>query len=286
MLRDSLGAVAESSAYVSATSSDGLTVANSSFSASTLQIYDSDAVAIKSNSIKLDNLVTYSAGIILVNSTGSSIVNNVIDGAWDGVIGSAKGADDGIEVGPLTNSTIQGNAINNVWDCGIETSGLVANVRIADNNIGRALFGVGGWFWNSWISNTVSSNTAANVVRLFEFNRADGLYSGEQLVYFQDNTFTGNKLLNQTLPRNNTADFEMRGTSGNRLPSSVFVTGNNVFTGNDFSPGGVRPNFSPASMIVDGGGNVCNTSNVPNGFPLNCGANQAPSPPKPVRRAL
>ena len=56
------------------------------------------------------------------------IVGNVMDGKWAG--SGFTETDDGVLINDETGDTVSGNTISNVFDCGVETGGMIANATI------------------------------------------------------------------------------------------------------------------------------------------------------------
>jgi len=94
-------------------------------------------------------------------------------------------------------------------------------------------------------------------------------------IYFKDNVFENNKFINPR-PKNTYLRYSESASiimnrvfdvkSFQRQPTNAdYVLGNNIFKNNDFSLVLDTPNFSPDSMIVDGGGNIC-----PGAYPIQC----------------
>jgi hypothetical protein len=274
ILNDAFAAAANSTSEVTVDSSDGLSVTGSTFSATLLVVTNTNGATITGNTFNLEDFVGFAAGISITGGTGSSIENNSITD-----IGTPVTVSDGIFARSIGNAAIEGNTVKNVTNCGVETAGLITNVQISNNGITNAgTCGIGAWEDSSWQNNTVASNTATNVPLLFDFFRLDGLETGESAVYFENNNFTNNKLVSQpVLPQ--TPAWVVMNSTGNNVPSGDFVLGNNVFTGNNFLATGLLPTFVPTSMIVDGGGNICNAAAATNAFPLVCGGSGSPNPP-------
>lgn len=212
------------------------------------------------------------------NGSYNTIRNNTIDGKWDGSDPNLKiGADDGIVLGDESYDTVQNNKIKNNWDCGIETIGLIQNSTISGNTIlNSGICGIGAWYYNSWKTNLVADNTIDSAPKMFYFYRAYALRSGENAVYFTDNTFRGNSFLNPT--QGVSAVFSFHASSGGvkgGTDNTPYVASNNQFVNNNFNSKLRAPGFFPLSMAVDGGGNICGaaaTGDYPNtaDFPLRC----------------
>lgn len=235
------------------------------------------------------------AGSCVVSYSGDAnnneFISNEIDGRSDGIYKSWQenvGFDDGICLGNSTENRIEGNTIRNNWDAGIEGLGNVSNSLIKDNLlINNILLGIGSWYWSSWWNNTVEGNIVDNSDKLLHFVRLYGLRSIDDKMYFLNNQFINNKLIN---PRDNPyhtstmffpkelnayADIVLS-QDPNELPitpEKVFV-GNNLIMNNDFTKRIYAPLLGPASIFIDGGGNICNTTNIidpyADGYPINC----------------
>jgi len=263
--------------YISVSNSPHLDVRGNTFTGD-LEMLGSDGSTIENNTFNLDPYKIYPAVIVLNGSTGVVVQSNQLNGGWDGIdrpIQTAIGADDGISFTNVTNLRIQNNTIVNDWDCGLEGSGSVTGAQILNNQITTAgICGIGAWYSSSWLANTVSGNTVQNVYYLFDFYRLLGLTPGTQFVYFQNNTFTGNKLVN---PRTvagaviDSAYINLQDIPAD-VPAGSMIVGNNIFSGNDFDVQAGSPFILPASMVIDGGGNVCGSQNREANFPLHCGA--------------
>lgn len=232
-----------------------------------------------------------------VGGNNISITNNTLDGSWDGSpvsynpdnLVSNIGADDGIILGGEYNDYIDHNTIKNVWDTGIETTGYIHNTQITNNTVSMANYsGIGAWWWNSWLGNVVTGNTATSSTQLFSFYLTGGLLYGEPVAYFKDNQFSGNIFKPNTSPSISLRDagyfdFEF-------IPSSVtsdqVIIGNNGFKDNDFGNFTGGPSFNPASMIVDQGGNNCIPSEFSNTGGLACLGISSPPITSPVQPSL
>lgn len=224
-------------------------------------------------------------GIIVSNfGRNNLITNNQIDGKSDGI--TRVGADDGIVIQDESGTIIKDNNIKNNWDCGIETLGVISRVKIIGNYIKNSgVCGIGGWYWNSWISNKVRGNIIDDAPRLFLFYRVYGfrpkdiykeeygfILKQEDYVYFKNNIFDNNKIIN---PRDNedTSHFNMEGfheasNGGRDVTENDYILANNRFANNDFTNNNAAPFFNPKSMIVDGGGNICSAKEPD--YPLKC----------------
>jgi len=179
------------------------------FNASYQQNY-SHRVVLSSNSLVSQTRGSSLTPAMIISNSGSSnhIVGNVMDGKWAG--SGQTETDDGVVITDESGDTVSGNTISNVFDCGIETLGMIANATISNNDITRAGFcGIGGWYWNSLRASTISGNVASDVPRLFYFFRIFGLrpagFEGQHelpadaAVYFSDNVFDGNRLVNPSV---------------------------------------------------------------------------------------
>ena len=264
------------------------------FNASYWQSY-SHRVVLSSNTLVSSARGSAFAGAMIGSTFGSDnqFVGNVMDGKWAG--SGQTETDDGVVIGDESGDVVSGNTISNVFDCGIETSGVIANATISNNNITRTGFcGIGGWYWNSLKASTISGNVATGVPRLFHFFRIFGLrparfdslheMPADAAVYFNDNVFDGNRLVNPSTQATSSSiirvydqlDYSGSVSSvipGERAPgSSDFILSNNIFRNNDFGHTLLAPDFGAPvvpGLVIDGGGNICNVSGgVP--YPLAC----------------
>ena len=88
-----------------------------------------------------------------------------------------------------------------MWDCDIETMGLVTGSQFTNNQLNNAVScGIGGWWWSSWRSNVVRNNRVDSSANLMSLYRLGGLDTsrGETTVYFDHNTFDSNGLSHPT----------------------------------------------------------------------------------------
>lgn len=235
-----------------------------------LSVYQSNHITITSN-----NISNGSDPLHLEGGNNNSVISNIIDGKSDGIFANRIGADDGIVPRDESQDLIQENTIQNVFDCGIENVGSIFDSKIIGNNIKNAGFcGIGGWYWSSVKGNLIKDNIADNTPQLFHFARTYSLKSGEQYVYFKDNTFENNKFVNPrtVIVRGGGYGFENASQitiEATDVPSSSIIVGNNIFLNNDFTIVADPILFTPENMIIDGGGNKCPTT-VGTNFPLKC----------------
>lgn len=196
--------------------------------------------------------------ILSVGGSNNTVEYNVV--TTNGTQNTTQqGMDDGIGLQDENADLVRANTINTVWDCGIETSGLVSNSTFVGNKIIQAYkCGLGGWYWSSWHHNTVVDNTFDGSRYMFWFYRLYGLRSNEQYIYFDDNTFENNVLTNPADNHSPQAWFNLQA-----LPSGISaaqtIVANNLFIGNNFGKVGYPPYINPVSLAIDGGGNVCST---------------------------
>lgn len=266
--------------------SDNIIFKNNTLTSSGLWLISTNDSIVDSNNLTLsenDSLIPEIfkkklIGGIFIRSQGgynNQIINNIIDGKSDGILANLKGADDGISLGSEHDTTVgersaivKNNTIKNVFDCGIETGGLVQSSIISNNKIDNAGYcGIGGWYSSSWKGNIVSENTANNSPSLLIFflvARDSQEPSQQPQVYFIDNTFDNNKLTNQRFPAQNPVIMD--------LEYSSIMKGNNLLSGNDFELNNI-PALFPGTMIVDGGNNVCLQATYKD-FPLKCSGSQ------------
>lgn len=252
---------------------------------------------IENNDFSLPNTRTASGVVSSSYGLKNKILNNKINGGAKGFFEDKKGADDGIILSVESFDLVQGNEVKNNWDCGIETLGFISNTQIIGNTITNSgVCGIGGWRGSSWVSNTVSDNMIDDAPYLFYFTRYHNLLTEQDLlkrfppekqIYFKDNNFTNNKFIN---PHQAKGTFSTVYSSwfvitppfdeifpDERVPESKdIITTNNRFTGNDFNKTIYAPAFTPKSMVIDGGGNICGSTEdgagkIPPDYPLKCG---------------
>ena len=275
-----------------------LRIDHNTFNGSYQQGY-SKRVVFSTNSMVSQTRGSASSAALVVSDFGSDnrMVDNVIDGRWDGVripLHQTE-TDDGIVIADETGDTISGNTIANVFDCGIETSGVIANAAIANNRISNTgICGIGGWYWNSLSASTISGNTVEGAPTLFLFFRIFGLrpagfdslheLPSDSVVLFNDNTFDGNRLVNPYVQAGVDASIfwlysnlnysgSISNTPGERVARpSDFVVKNNTFRNNDFGKALSAPLFGTPvvpGVVIDGGGNICKNDGGA-GYPLVC----------------
>lgn len=241
--------------YSSISGSSFVTVKNSIFT-NELSVYRSNNVTIK------DSKFTYGGAesITLQEGSNNSVISNFIEGLSDGVFNgmdNSVGADDGIVIKDESGDLIQGNTLQNFFDCAIENTGKMFDTKIIGNKASNTgVCFLGGWYDSSVKGIIVKDNIVSNMPNLFYFFRQYPLRSGEQYVYFQNNTFENNKLSNPKLG----TGFSMASRfvfDGSAVPLQNHILGNNILRNNDFTKilGPLR--IAPANLIVDGGGNIC-----------------------------
>jgi hypothetical protein len=208
----------------------------------------------------------------------NQILNNTINGGWDSIPRlSPLGLDDGILLSNEDSDLIENNHISNTWDAGIETENVISSLTISGNDITNCMqVAIGGWYGNSWLGNHVLNNNADHVPSLFKFLFAGALQPYQTNVYFLNNDFEGN-VLHTTSHLNWTSPFSDFNISA-PLPSDTFVLGNNRLANNNFGTADLAPDFYPASMIVDGGGNICAPPSTTQGYPIVCNSAGPPPP--------
>lgn len=221
--------------------------------------------------------LSLSGVVISVFGFNNKIIRNQIDGKSDGNFSNKIGFDDGIMLQDENMSLVKDNIINNHWDCGIETAGFISNSKIINNKIKNAGYcGIGGWYWSSWLNNIVSNNIIDDAPTLFQFYRYYGLRDKETNVYFKDNLFDNNKLINPRIQINPvdsrippSSYFDFHPASG--IKANLYIIKDNKLKNNDFSTVLTSPYFYPVDTdaIIDDGGNICKTSTEKD-YPLKC----------------
>lgn len=216
--------------------------------------------------------------IHLGNGHSNEVKNNTMDGVWDGVTTSQdEGADDAIILDDESKDYIHDNKIMNNWDCGIETTGFIQDTKIENNTIiNSGICGIGAWYYNSWINNSVKGNIIDKAPQMFLFYRDYGLRSQDNgIVYFKNNTFANNKFINPITQGRSSSFFtfyeDVSAHTGDEkaVSKSSYVVENNIFLNNNFTTTMQYPIFIPLNMIVDGGNNICSLSTDKN-YPIKC----------------
>nr|WP_295085667.1 hypothetical protein [uncultured Roseateles sp.] len=261
------------------------------------QRYSTDS-AIADNDLKLRKGPIVSGLVVSAYSSGTSIIGNRLDGAWNGtaydqgVAAAQNGADDGVVLQDEVRPVVSRNLILNAWDVGIEWVGWIDQAKIVDNQIQNAqLAAIGGWYWASLSNSVISRNVGTNTTMLFlQFSAyclrpagADDkrIRPADEGVYWYNNVYEQNSL-RLTTPKQVEKGGEF--TSGyysetmcpsqfERKPEQTdYKFYNNVFRNNYFGPNVRAPMFSndSAKSVVDGGGNIC--SSLPMGLyaPIAC----------------
>jgi parallel beta-helix repeat protein len=243
--------------YASVSDSSLIAVRNNSIS-SQFSVYRSTNVTLAANSF-----TNASDPLHLQEGQNNSVIGNTIDGRSDGIFRGATdsvGADDGIVVKDETGDTISGNTIKNVWDCGIETYGNFFDSKIINNRISNAGYcAIGGWHYSSVKGNLIQKNIGDNVGGLFNFHREHAFRTKDKYMYFKDNLFEGNTLINPRPPSalNPSTSVSSFLIDTSLVPASSILTGNNVFRNNNFTKAAGPILVSPSTIITDGGGNIC-----------------------------
>ncbi len=216
----------------------------------------------------------------------NNISQNRINGGARGLFSERLYADDGICLSDESFDFVEGNFIENNWDAGIETIGLVTNTTITENYIKNSgLTGLGGWYWNSWKGNSVLNNVIEDAPKMLFFLREHGLrpqgwddehlMPADKFIIFKDNTFINNSILNPRIDELGSYSYLVIQAKDNLYPGESYpkkeevILGNNLFKDNDFTHISLSPYFDPPSMIIDGGGNKCNSPSDSE-YPLSC----------------
>jgi hypothetical protein len=247
---------------VSVTNSSGLKVNGNTIHLTFQQ--ESTSGSVIQNNTFLGDPGSIQAGLVVTDfGNTNTIINNTMDGKWNGVPNAQVGADDGIVIQSEFNDLVLSNTIQNTFDCGFEGVGTL-NTSVVDNNtISTANFCcVGAFLATNWQGNEVAGNSCTNIGEMFAFRRSAGPIQGEPTVFFRDNAFRNNTQQPGGTIFQSVIDFL-------HVPAGLTLSlGNNRLTGNTFL--GTTPLLLPASMFVDGGGNVCAKGGDPT-FPLSCG---------------
>jgi len=232
-----------------------------------------------------------SSEVFLIDGRNNRIIQNTIDGGWDGNVGStyqAQGCDDGLLLD--ANDVVQGNTIRNAFDAAIESSTSVVplTVTIRDNTIAHMGFtGIGGYYVPGWQDSVFSGNTVSDSPSLLYFDGSGAKQASLTSLTLVNNRFEGNTLLNPVrLPQKYGGAFTPAMTVNYVTAGLPFEVSDNVLRSNNFGMSTAGPALAPATGFVDGGGNVC----LPGGT-LKCGAGgsmtfEAPSPTSQASRLM
>jgi parallel beta helix pectate lyase-like protein len=219
----------------------------------------STGITLTNNIMTADTRKTVGTVVRFSEGNDNRIIQNTIDGSWRGqpypAGGYPPGADDGIVIENDANLVIEGNAIRNVWDCGIERLGNRTDpVTIRNNDISNAAeCGIGGWFSAGWQDSLIVDNTVSTSGAFAEIYFSPNQNRGVDHITFRNNVFENNRFLNPLGHMTASVNIDyITGTS--RLPLDI---GNNIFRNNDFGSDISAPRLAPAFGFVDGGANVC-----------------------------
>ena len=236
------------------------TISGSSFVTGRNNTFNTQFIVYKSNNVTLkDNSFNFAGGAVTIafyEGSSNSLISNVLDGKSDGIFENKNGTDDVVFLDNENDDLIQGNTLRNAYECAIEFN-RVAGVKIIGNKVNNTgLSFLCGWHYVSAQGTTVRDNVVNNSPSLFWFFRERALRSNEQYVYFQNNVFENNKLIN---PKTGTGFSFAAMIDFNRLivPSQNYIIGNNILRNNDFTKlvGSLR--LAPGNIVTDGGGNIC-----------------------------
>ena len=280
---------------IHAADSSRLTLSSNDIGGMYFQEYGTDTT-IQDNTFALPPNPTsaIASPIYLRYGSSTQVLRNKVDGSWDGQ--HQAGADDGIVLEDEHGDLIDGNTFSNIYDCGVETLGLISDSVITNNVIENAgICGIGGWYWNSWRGNRVAGNSVDTSLQLFLFNRYGGLrpagfdpekkMPADIAVEFRDNTFEQNVFTNpaSTLTSSSIPLYAsmlytpstvfLKPVPRTREPGAdEFALQDNVFRGNRFGTVTQAPDFGDQpvpGVVIDGGGNVCGA--LPHdSYPLVC----------------
>jgi hypothetical protein len=296
----------------------GSTVGASPSSTQAIQVTQSRALTVASNTLFARYAQTYSSGTTITgNSFAATAAANLVTSAFgrstavlNNTLDGGGGTTDGVLLMDERDDRVAGNAIQNVSNSGVQVQGELASSTIANNTVANATFGFGGWNWLSFLDNDVTGNTITGSAVPFEFARSCGLRSvgwngrlgGPGLanadigVFFSGNNFDRNSFINPSvtgcggirfLNNGSYLDYDHTICNGGApetfpLPSQFFLQ-SNAFSNNDFGamqclPG---PDFGEPAVpgaVLDRGNNACQAGPSTD-YPLHCVAASVPPPP-------
>jgi hypothetical protein len=239
----------------------------------------------------------YAELIFTEGGSNNTISFNTVNGQTAtpdfGAAGNAdQGTDDDIFILDESYDTIESNVLQNTFDCGVETWGNITHTSVWGNVITNVWNGICSYYYASWANDTISYNTVSTAHTLWYFIREDGglraansQWSGfpaDTGVYFQNNTFQGNRYssplsanategsasVNLVLDTNYTTintcfscgtldnteyplDYDMQpngpggsdGYGGTNPTAGQFYIGSNTFSDNNFGTSNLAPLF-------------------------------------------
>jgi parallel beta-helix repeat protein len=197
-----------------------------------------------------------SSGIALWEGHDNQVLDNVIDGGYDGS-GRSVGEDDGILLVDESADTVRGNTIRNVWDAGIEGVDAVTDTTVDGNtilNAGKA--GIASYWCTHWTGNAILHNSVAQspYLMLAIYDRGSRCRDLTTLGAFADSQVVGNIF---RAPIGQAPGMLL--VFDNLAPGATF---NNLIRDNDLGSG-PGPSVAPLSAFVDGGGNLCAIGSSP-----------------------
>ncbi|MGH9408450.1 MAG: right-handed parallel beta-helix repeat-containing protein, partial [Vicinamibacterales bacterium] len=209
------------------------------------------------NAIRQDRFVGGVTGGALVTFAGgdhNQISDSSLDGNYHGQC-SVCGFDDAILLWNESDDTVQGNAISNVWDAGIEGVDAVVDSTITSNTIDNALSaGIASYWCTHWQGNTIADNHVSDATTLVRFSYRTGPlcfgFGSAPSGLFSANTVAGNTLRDPT-------GFEVVLMSLD-FQTNPAAADSNELQDNDVGSGGVLA--QPAAAFINAGGNTCGTS--------------------------
>jgi hypothetical protein len=219
----------------------------------------SSDVILLGNVLTADNRKTVAAVVRFSEGTNNRVVQNTIDGSWRGQKypfgGYPPGADDGIVVENDANLLIEGNAIRNIWDCGIERLGNRTDpITIRNNDIANAAdCGIGGWFSAGWQDAVIVDNTVTNSGAFAHIYFSATQNKGVDRITFRNNLFENNRFQYPSSMGAPSVNIDYVSATV-KTPVDI---GNNMFRNNNFGGDILAPQLAPAAGFVDGGANIC-----------------------------
>ena len=225
----------------------GVRIVNCHFDLNTvIQLTNVSDALIDNNTFTADANALHSIQINHNGGANVTITRNTLYGGGQAIGCCFFGMDDGIVIQAADGDKVNGNTLDQYWDCGIETARSITNTQIDGNTVTHArTCGIGGWgspnVPSSWVSVSVTNNHVDQTGLMFRFFAEDT---------FSTNTFAGNVASNLTTT----------GIASQFDASAASDSSGNIVSNNDFDVTRPAPQFWPnVAASWTGSDNLCGT---------------------------